>query len=718
MLSGSERFPAKDPFIELAKGSLKTFLNAFTAPDMTTYPVASTNTQDLYNLIDVYMDAVLHPLLSELTFQQEAWHYELDSPDGPIAIKGVVYNEMRGAYSSPDSLLYRYGQQTLFPDNAYGFDSGGDPAVIPTLTYEQYLDFHRTYYHPSNALIYFYGDDDPEERLRRMAEYLAGYERRDVAADVALQGPFSEPRRVSIPYPVSADEANGNRAMVTVGWLLPEVTDRVLTMSMGILTHILIGTPASPLRKALIDSGLGEDLAGAGLENDLRQMYLATGLRGARVEDADRIEALILETLTTLAEHGIEPEMIEAALNTIEFSLRENNTGRFPRGLSLMMRALRTWTHRSDPLRSVGFEAPLTEIKARLARDPRYFEGQIREHLLGNNHRVTLVLVPDPGLGEREEDKEREALAALRARLGPDEVQEIVNATATLKARQEAPDPPEVLARIPSLRLEDLEKESPTIPIEELRLAGVPVLYHDLVTNGIAYIDLAMDLHVVPQELLPYVPLFADALTDIGTEDEDYVRLSQRIGRKTGGIGTTLMISAVQDDPTAATWLVLRGKSTMAQAADLLEILRDILLKIRLDNRERFRQMVLESKAGMEASSSPAAMGWRTAACGPTPRPTGSESDGGIEQLFSCDGWPRRWTATGRRCWSTSRRCGASSSTARVCWRTSRSTRRTGRPCARGWTNSWAPCPPSRRSAWPGPGCPPPRTRGSPSRPR
>ncbi|NLD73728.1 MAG: peptidase M16 [Chloroflexi bacterium] len=636
VLSGSERFRAKDPFIELSKGSLKTFLNAFTAPDKTAYPVASTNAQDLYNLIDVYMDAVLHPLLTELTFQQEAWHYELDGPDSPLAIKGVVYNEMRGAYSSPDSLLYRYGQQTLLPDNAYGFDSGGDPEVIPSLTYEQFLAFHRTYYHPSNALIFFYGDDDPEERLRRMAGYLEGYERREVKADVALQPAFSEPRRVTIPYPVSEEEAEGSKAMVTVGWLLPEVTDPVLTMSMGILTHILIGTPASPLRKALIDSGLGEDLAGAGLENDLRQMYLATGLKGARKEDADRIEALILETLGSLVENGIEPEMIEAALNTLEFNLRENNTGRFPRGLSLMMRALRTWSHGADPLGPVAFEAPLNAIKERLESDARYFEGLVREHLVANSHRVTLVLEPDPGLGDREEAKERERLAALQRELGDEQTQTIVRATAALKAHQEAPDPPEVLAQIPSLRLEDLEKESPTIPIEESRLAGTPLLYHDLFTNGIAYLDLAMDLHAVPQDLLPYVSLFADALTEIGTEQDDYVRLSQRIGRKTGGIGATLMVSAVQQEPSAAAWLVLRAKSTMAQAQDLLDILRDILLTLKLDNRDRFRQMVLEGKASMEAGLVPGGHGVANGRL----RANYSEADwlgeqtGGIEQLF------------------------------------------------------------------------------------
>lgn len=612
VLAGSEKYPSKDPFIELAKGSLKTFLNAFTFPDKTVYPVASTNTQDLYNLIDVYMDAVLHPLLARHTFEQQAWHYELDSLDAPLSIKGVVYNEMRGVYSSPDSLIGELGQQNLFPDTPYGKDSGGDPEVIPTLTCEDFLAFHRAYYHPSNARIYVYGDDDPEERLRRMATYLEGYERREVDSSIPLQARLEGVRRITAPYPVSADEdATGSdgsgrgKGFVTVNWLLPEVTDPKMSLSMSMLSYILIGTPASPLRKALIDSGLGEDLAGGGLESDLRQMTFSTGLRGIRVEDAPRVEELIDGTLARLVDEGIDPEMAEAALNTAEFSLRENNTGRYPRGLSLMVRSLRTWLHGGDPLAPIAFEAPLNAIKEAVATDGRYFEPLIQEHLLANGSRAVIVLTPDPGLGDRQEEEERQRLATVRSSLGETELRAIVDNTHYLRQLQQTPDPPEVLARIPSLSIEDLNRQAPTIPIEELEEAGTRVLYHDIFTNGILYLDLAMDLHVLPQELLPYVPLFAQALTGMGTEDEDYVKLSQRIGRKTGGVSHTALVSATYEPGVSQTWLVLRGKSTMAQAPDLLAILRDILLKVRLDDRERFRQMLLEDRAESEAGLIP-----------------------------------------------------------------------------------------------------------------
>jgi len=609
VLSGSEKYPAKDPFIELAKSSLNTFLNAFTSPDNTVYALASTNVQDLYNLIDVYMDAVLHPLLREHTFEQEAWHYELHSIDGPLSIKGVVYNEMRGEYSSPDSLLMRLGRQVLFPSTPYSQDAGGDPEQIPTLTYDQFLAFHRTYYHPSNARIFFYGDDDPQERLRRMADYLQGYERRDVDSHIPLQPSIAETQRLTARYPVSPEEDASQRGHVTVGWLLPEVTDPILAMSMSMLEYILISTPGSPLRKALLDSGLGEDLAGTGLDKSLRQMVFSTGLKGIRVDDAPRVEQLIHDTLARLAEDGLDPELVEAALNTTEFSLRENNTGRFPRGLSLAIRGLRTWLYDADPVTSIAFEGPLTAVKDRVSGQSRYFERLIESHLLQNAHRAVVVMEPDPELSARQEQDLQQRLAAVRASLTPEQLQDLVARTHLLERLQETPDPPEVLAKIPALRLEDLQPTVPTIPLDQQEIAGTQVLYHDLFTNGILYLDLAMDLHVVPQELIQLVPLFARALTDMGTDDEDYVQLSQRIGRKTGGIGHSMLIGTRLEGGASEARLVLRGKATIEQTPDLLDILRDILLKVNLDNRDRFLQMVLEDKAGSEASLIPAGHG-------------------------------------------------------------------------------------------------------------
>jgi len=341
VLCGSRKYPVKEPFVELLKGSLQTFLNAFTYPDRTCYPVASQNLQDFYNLIDVYLDAVFYPLLDPFIFKQEGWHVEAETQDGPFHFKGVVYNEMKGAYSSPDNVLSEYSLQSLFPDNPYGFDSGGNPREIPNLTYEQFKAFHETYYHPSNARIYFYGDDDPEARLRILQGYLDAFEPIQVDSQVKVQPPFKEPRRMERGYMV--DEGTPNpKAMITCNWVLGETAETQKNFSLRILEYILLGMPGSPLRKALIESGLGEDLAGEGLGTELRQIYFSTGLKGIDVINQERVEGLIWETLEKLATKGIDPKTVEAALNTIEFRLRENNTGNFPRGLVLMLRALST----------------------------------------------------------------------------------------------------------------------------------------------------------------------------------------------------------------------------------------------------------------------------------------------------------------------------------------------------------------------------------------
>ena len=604
VLGGSRKYRVKEPFVELVKGSLKTFVNALTYPDKTTYPVASANTQDFYNLIDVYLDGVFFPLITPHHLDQEGWHYELANLDDPLIFKGVVFNEMKGAYSSPDSVFYRYNQHSLFPDNVYGNDSGGDPAVIPDLTYAQFKRFHDTFYHPSNARIFFYGDDDVQKRLEILDVYLREFDALEVDSAVSLQEPFSEPRRMTHPYSVDSEGENG-KGMAQLNWLLPENTDPALTMALSILSYALVSTPASPLRKALIDSGLGEDLTGGGLSTSLRQMFFSVGLKGIAVGDVDRVEALILETLAGLAEAGIEKEMIEAAVNTIEFNLRENNTGRFPRGLSLALRALSTWLYDRDPLASLLFEGPLTAVKIQLADHPDYLQTLIQTYLLDNTHRTTVILKPDPELAQRLETAEKARLAGVKASLSQAERQAIIDNTRELKRLQETPDSPEALASIPVLTLADLDKENKTIPLELSSSSGSQILYHDLFTNGIVYLDLGFDLHTLPPDLLPYVNLFGRALVEIGTETEDFVKLSQRIGRKTGGIWPSSFTSTRQDGRSVTATLFLRGKATVDQAADMLDIMRDVLLTVKLDNQERFRQMALKAKAGQEASLIP-----------------------------------------------------------------------------------------------------------------
>ncbi len=607
VLGGSRKYQVKEPFVELVKGSLNTFLNAMTFGDKTIYPVASTNLQDFYNLVDVYLDAVFFPLITPHHLQQEGWHYELEDLDDPLTFKGVVFNEMKGVYSSPDSMLQHYCQQTIFPDNTYGLDSGGDPAAIPDLTYEQFKSFHDTYYHPANALIYFYGDDDEQERLRLLDTYLSQFEQIEIDSAVTLQPSFEKPRKFTFPYSVDAQGSNGRapKAMMQMNWMLPEFVDPNLVMALSVLSYSLLSTPASPLRKALIDSGLGEDVTGGGLSTYTRQMTFSVGLKGIELANVDQAEALILDTLTLLAEQGIEPEMIEAALNSIEFSLRENNTGSYPRGLSLMISGLNTWLHGRDPLIPMRYEAPLASLKATLQADGSAFQAMIREFLLDNPHRTTVTLQPDPLLAQQQEQAEKARLAEARAQMSRAELQRVIDSTRELKRLQETPDSVEALATLPMLTLDDLDKESKTIPLELIETQGSKILFHDLFTNGIVYLDVGLNLHTLPQELLPYIALFGSVLLTMGTESEDFVKLSQRIGSKTGGISPATFTSAMQDDAAGAAWLFLSGKATMEQTQDLLDILRDVLLTVKLDNLERFRQIVLRAKAGRESGLVP-----------------------------------------------------------------------------------------------------------------
>jgi presequence protease len=610
VLNGSQKYPVKAPFVELLKGSLATFVNAMTFPDKTCYPVASQNEQDFYNLIDVYMDAVLHPLISEQTLMQEGWHYEIDEPGQPLTYKGVVFNEMKGVYSSPDSVLETRVVQSLFPRHVYGMDYGGDPGHIPDLTYENFRNFWETYYHPSNAFIYFYGNDDPDKRLQLVESYLKPYKKKRVKSAVPPARAFKRPKRVEVAYDAGNDQDIEKKHYLVMNWRLPETSDAVLNFSLRILAHILIGTPASPLRKALMDSGLGEDLAGSGLETDLRHLVFSTGLKGTRRRHAKKVERLILDTLGGLVHDGIDPDTVAASMNTVEFRLRENNTGAYPVGIALMQRVLTTWLHDEDPFKLLAFEGPLNEIKQRLASDPRYFESLIRTYLLDNLHRTILRLKPDPDLDRRLGEEEKARLQKVSESLSEDDLTTLLETTRKLKLRQETPDSPEALESLPVLRLEDLERENKSIPIEIFEIQESRVLYHDLFTNGIVYLDLGFDLHTLPGELIPLAEIFGRALFQMGTKAEDYVKFSQRIGKNTGGIHTDTVSTATLGSRESVLKLFLRGKATVDRAGDLLDIIRDALLTVHLDNRERFKQIVLEEKAGLEARLVPGGAGF------------------------------------------------------------------------------------------------------------
>ena len=599
VLCGSRKYPVKKPFVELIKGSLNTFLNAMTFPDKTAYPVASQNLKDFYNLVDVYLDAVFFPLISEDTFRQEGWHYELDEPGAPLVYKGVVFNEMKGVFSSPDAVMRDLAQRSLYPDTTYGKSSGGDPKAIPELTYQQFKGFHERFYHPSNTRAFFSGDDDAAQRQAILDEYFSQFERQSVDAEVALQPRFNAPRQVSGTYAGTVDEGKARDGMVSVNWMIDPPADRTEALSHGMLSYLLAGNPASPLRKALTESGLGEGMTGGGIGSGLRQPMASFGMKGIDPADAPKVEALILETLGDIARTGFPAEQLEAAANTFEFSLRENNTGSYPRGMVYMFNALGNWLHDGDPLAALHFEDALAALKQKAGEG--HFARKITRLFLDNTHRTTVTLRADPEQGAREAAHEAQILADMRAGMDEAALARTVSETEKLKALQDAVDDPAMLAKIPTLTLGDLPRETRTVPIDIGTLGDVRLFRHDLPTLGIIYLDLGFDLHVLDRELLPYLPLFGRALLQTGTGRQDFVSLTQRIGRSTGGIAQHRGLSARQGSDGSAAWFFLSGKAVPDRMEEMLAIMGDVLLDARLDNRERFRQMALEEKAGFEA---------------------------------------------------------------------------------------------------------------------
>ncbi|KAJ0981481.1 hypothetical protein J5N97_009736 [Dioscorea zingiberensis] len=607
VLCGSRKYPLKEPFVELLKGSLHTFLNAFTYPDRTCYPVASTNTKDFYNLVDVYLDAVFFPKCVEdfQTFQQEGWHYELNDPSEEISYKGVVFNEMKGVYSQPDNILGRVSQQALFPENTYGVDSGGDPKVIPKLTFEEFKDFHRRYYHPSNARIWFYGDDDPNERLRILSEYLDQFEASSASNEskVEPQKLFKEPVRITEQYPAGEGGDLTKKHMVCINWLLSDKPlDLETELTLGFLDHLLLGTPASPLRRILLESGLGDAIVGGGMEDELLQPQFSIGLKGVSQNDIHKVEELVMETLKNLAEEGFSPEAVEASMNTIEFSLRENNTGSFPRGLSLMLRAIGKWIYDMDPFEPLKYEEPLQSLKASIAEEgsKSVFSPLIEKFILNNPHRVTVEMQPDPDKASRDEAAEKEILEKVRRSMTEEDLAELARATQELRQKQETPDPPEALRSVPSLSLKDIPKEPIHVPTEIGEINGVKVLQHNLFTNDVLYSEVVFDMSLLKKELLQLVPLFCQSLLEMGTKDMDFVQLNQLIGRKTGGISVYPFTSSVRGKVDPCTRIIVRGKAMAGRVEDLFNLMNCIIQDVQFTDQQRFKQFVLQSKARME----------------------------------------------------------------------------------------------------------------------
>ena len=615
VLCGSRKYPVKEPFVDLLKGSLQNFLNAFTYPDRTCYPVASTNTKDFYNLISVYLDAVLHPraINDDKVLQQEGWHYELEKPEDPLTYKGVVYNEMKGVYSSPDSLLGRATQQALFPDNTYGVDSGGDPNAIPDLTFDDFKDFHSTYYHPSNSRIFFYGNDDPMQRLVLLDEQLQEFDKIDIDSSVKFQPKNKKPEKLEIFYPVGADTETPKHSL-TVNWLLnDEPLSNQEMLAMAVLDSLLLGTSSARLRKDLTESQLGESVTGGGLSDELLQATFSVGLKGVKNEDVQRVEALVLSSLTKIAEEGFEEDAIAAALNTLEFRLREFNTGGFPKGLSLMLGMMSHWIYDKNAADGIRFEEALAGLKADLSANKPIFQDLIKKYILSNDHRVTVEMKPDFDLERKQKEEEESRLSSIKQSLTQDQIGDIIEGTKLLKEAQAAEDSAEAKATLPRLGLDDIDPKARELPItihKEGAKDDTTILSHTLPTSGILYADIGFDFAGLDEEDLPYLPLFCRLMMEGGTASMDETTLQRKIGSETGGIGTSLYSDTKSSTGTIAKveatdsllYFMIRGKAVADKVPVMLDLMKEILLNSNLKNQKRAIEMLKESKIRKETS--------------------------------------------------------------------------------------------------------------------
>ena len=636
VLAGSERYPVKDAFNELLKGTLQTFLNAFTYPDKTIYPVASQVRADYYNLARVYTDLVLRPRLLPQTFAQEGHHFELADPGDPtsdLIVSGIVYNEMKGAYSSPDSLMYKSLQENLYPDTPYACDSGGSPESIPSLTYEQFRAFHRAYYSPSNAYWFLYGDIPTVDHLAFLEEMLAGSGRVEVDSAISSQPRWRAPSAVRGRYPVGKTESLQKKTTVNMGWMTSENTDHDTALLLQIVAGALVGSAAGPLRKALIDSGLGEDLSPVtGLERDLKQIAFAVGLRGTEPENAEHIEGLILNTLRRVAADGFDRDLIEGTLHQVEFHGKEIQRGNFPYGITLMGRVFHTWLYDGDPLAGLNFPRLIDDLRRRWAERPSLFEDVVRTWLLENPHRLLSVMAPSPEYLDEQKAAFKNRMSAIKATLPADAVERIRRDADALKSFQAQADGPETLACLPRLHILDLEKEVESIPTEHLAIGGVPTLSHNIFTNGIAYLDVAFDIADVPEDLQPYLPLLGKLMTNMGTAGWNYEQMAKRIALNTGGLSSSLSAGLrahdrMPNDPAAVGHALSSAPSSAAQGSaagkkhwqkmifrvralyrnidEAVNILADVLTAGDLSDETRMRDLIAEKKNRLHAAVIP-----------------------------------------------------------------------------------------------------------------
>ncbi len=605
-LCGSKKFPVKDPFIELAKGSLNTFLNAMTYPDKTVYPVASCNDQDFKNLMDVYLDAVFNPNITkyEEIFKQEGWHYELTGKDDELKINGVVYNEMKGAYSSPDEVLSSQIYRSLFPDNTYSKDSGGNPEYIPKLTYEAYLDFYHKYYHPSNSYIYLYGDMDVVERLEWLdKEYLSLYDYKKVNSEINKQPAFDEIKNVEAQYSITMDDSQENKTYLSYNRVVGDTLDEMLYQAFDVLDYALVSSPGAPVKQALIDAGIGDDVYGS-YDAGILQPVFSFVAKNANASQADEFESIIENTLKEVVKTGINKEALLAGINSSEFKFREADFGQFPKGLLFGLNCLDSWLF-DDMKPFIHLECLGTFAKLRKAVDTDYFEKLIQEYLLDNTHGSSVTVKPKCGLGNEREEALAKELSDYKASLSDEEIKKLIEDTEHLKKYQEEPSSDEDLRKLPMLTRADMKKNAMPFSNIEDELSDVKVVRHDIESNGIDYISFLFDAGDFAQSELGYLGFFTNALGLVSTEKYSYTDLANATNIYTGGISTgTASHPDIKDRNNFVFKLEVKLKVLEKNLDKALELMEQMLLSSDFTDTKRLGELVAQIKARLQANLS------------------------------------------------------------------------------------------------------------------
>lgn len=605
-LCGSKKFPVKDPFIELAKGSLNTFLNAMTYPDKTVYPVASCNDQDFKNLMDVYLDAVFNPNITkyEEIFKQEGWHYELTGKDDELKINGVVYNEMKGAYSSPDEVLSSQIYRSLFPDNTYSKDSGGNPEYIPKLTYEAYLDFYHKYYHPSNSYIYLYGDMDVVERLEWLdKEYLSQYDYKKVNSEINKQPAFDEIKNVEAQYSITMDDSQENKTYLSYNRVVGDSLDEMLYQAFDVLDYALVSSPGAPVKQALIDAGIGDDVYGS-YDAGILQPVFSFVAKNANASQADEFESIIENTLKEVVKTGINKEALLAGINSSEFKFREADFGQFPKGLLFGLNCLDSWLF-DDMKPFIHLECLDTFAKLRRAVDTDYFEKLIQEYLLDNTHGSSVTVKPKRGLGNEREEALAKELSDYKASLSDEEIKKLIEDTEHLKKYQEEPSSDEDLRKLPMLTRADMKKNAMPFSNIEDELLDVKVVRHDIESNGIDYISFLFDAGDFAQSELGYLGFFTNALGLVSTEKYSYTDLANATNIYTGGISTgTASHPDIKDRNNFVFKFEVKLKVLEKNLDKALELMEQMLLSSDFTDTKRLGEIVAQIKARLQANLS------------------------------------------------------------------------------------------------------------------